>query len=132
MKTYDNEPEPSDLFPGAMSAYGMLDAFGNVMQWVDDCGHESGLAGLDEVPRDGSAWVQDCEYSPSQHPKTGVDLPWLPAIRRILRGLGMWGTYNPVTELGMKEGSTTISRSILYYWDTQSWPSSGIRCCRSL
>lgn len=132
MKTYDNEPEPSDLFPGAMSAYGMLDAFGNVMQWVEDCGHESGLAGLDEVPRDGSAWVQDCEYSPSQHPKTGVDLPWLPAIRRILRGLGMWGTYNPVTELGMKEGSTTISRSILYYWDTQSWPSSGIRCCRSL
>lgn len=129
MKTYEWDAEPSDLFPGSMSAYGMLDGFGNVWQWVEDCAREPRLDGM---PRDGSPWTQDCEYSPSQHPRTGVDLPWLPAILRVLRGIGMRGTNNPLSELGMKDGSATISWAYSPYWDVKSELGSGIRCCRSL
>ena len=62
----DRQPSPVGSF--ALNQFGLYDMHGNVMQWVEDCYHDS----YKGAPSDGSAWIEGTDCS-----------------LRVLRG-GLW------------------------------------------
>ena len=80
------------------NAFGLHDVHGNVVEWVEDCVHDS-YAG---APRDGSAWMSDdC----SVHARRGGSWVSEPRILRAARR-GSGYTWIPVSDVGFRVART--------------------------
>ena len=55
---YNSDGETHPVGQKKANPWGLYDLHGNVLEWVQDCGHSD----YNGAPTDGSAWILACEY----------------------------------------------------------------------